>query len=170
MSPILVVLIAMTPVVLGAIMLQQFFFRREARRRKQEDITETARRERAVERERTKRVKRAARQDKVGDRIFWSLTDSWKQAGSTKGLQPRRISHNFGSAEDGSYYVEVGGDGRDPIDAIFWINVDLRRAGREVSVTGSLLGEKRHMELRQEDGVGFVCSTLADRVFGLATK
>ena len=146
---------------------QQISFRRDDRRRKEEDIQRVAKRAREEERRRIQRVKRIARQDKVGDRMYWSLIEVWKQAGKPAGFEPWRIRHNFANSpgkDEGSYYIEVGGS-RDPIGAKVWISIDLRKIGHEVSFTGSPFIDGGYQEFSLADADGFIRLVLVDKLF-----
>lgn len=168
LSTIVFAVISMGLVSLAAVGVQQYLFRRDDRICKEEEIRKAARDARSKEKERIRMLKRLGRQDALGDRVYWSLYGSWKRVGRPVGLEPRRIRHNFGAAEEGNYYIEIGGDGTDPIETIFWICLDLRRTGKELSVTGdsSILDGSSHREFPAEDGAGFVRIILAEKVFG----
>ena len=166
-TKVFVVLIFAVLVVAVAAIVETINNRRDKRRRKEEDIQRVAKRVREEERRRTQRVKRIAHQDKIGDRMYWSLVEAWKKAGEPAGFEPWRIRHNFANSpekDEGNYYIEVGGS-RDPIDAKVWISIDLRKIGREVSFTGSAFIADGYREFSLADADGFIRLVLVDKLF-----
>ena len=162
------VAVLLTALVISvAVIGQQISFRRENKRRKEEDIRLAAKRAREDEHRRTQRVRRIACQDKIGDRMYWSLVEVWKRAGETAGFEPWRVRHNFANSpekDEGSYYIEVGGS-RDPIDAKVWISIDLRKIGHEVSFTGSPFIDGGYQENSLADAGRFIQLVLVDKLF-----
>jgi hypothetical protein len=153
-------------VIAVSVAISMYFTRRDKRRRREEDIREVAKRAREEERRRIQRVKRIARQDKIGDRMFGSLFHAWKMAGEPEG-SPRRIRHNFGAGAEaeGGYYIEVGGV-RDAIDAKVWISIDLRRVGHEVSFTGGpSFIDNGYREYSLADVNWYIPLVLTDKLF-----
>ncbi len=119
-------------VAIVAIAIPVISNRRWHQRQEEETIHETAERERATESARVARVKKIASQDKAGDRIYWSLVEAWKRAGSPAGRQVLRIRHNFGSADEGNYYIEIGGNTGDPdFNTLLWLNIGISSWCRE---------------------------------------
>lgn len=163
------IFVACALVVLATIAYPIHANRQYRRQQNERKIQESARRERALERERVARVKRIARQDAIGDRIFWSLVEAWKAAGSPTARQVLRIRHNFGSSQEGGYYIEIGGNTGDPINTLLWLDVELRHgAGKEIVVTGPteyLDGQDYNLQFPASDGEGWVKNILADRIF-----